>query len=121
MAKAYTADKRNKRVCRKAMLERARIYGDQMARTWHRLFKQREIAAAAGQNSAYWSEKQEREKIVNSMTNWQRNICLRACKGNLSRFSTETLRAYANTVHWKKNPEYCAGGDMRQARAANRP
>lgn len=44
----------------------------------------------------------ERQQIINEMTNWQRNQMLRACKGDVSKFSDEQLRHYTKLIHWKE-------------------
>lgn len=44
----------------------------------------------------------ERECIINSMTNWQRNQAGKACKGRWSKLSVEKADKFANMPHWKE-------------------
>lgn len=102
----HKANRRIRRSARKALLARARRYGDQLARALYN-----RIMRAEKKKEITTPEMTERAAIFNSMTNWQRNKCMRACRGNLKKLSTAELKAWAEMPHWKKTA--AAAGALR--------
>lgn len=76
----------------KAALERARIWGENIAG-----FRKNKANRYTPPD-----EELQRQRLIGSMTNWQRNQAGRKCKGNWSRLSIYDLQHYANLPHWKK-------------------
>lgn len=44
----------------------------------------------------------ERERIINSLTNWQSTQMMRACKGKVKNLTNDQLNHYAQLPHWKR-------------------
>lgn len=51
----------------------------------------------------HYRHKSKRQRLLNKLTNWQRNQAGKACKGAWERMSLEQLEKFTNLPHWKQS------------------
>jgi hypothetical protein len=99
-SQARTAEKRNKRVRRKSALERARRYGDNMARAFHKWWRRQiSILPGAAEAAGATDLVKLRRAMIERMSNWQRTQWNRAG----SKDDLDSLRYFSSLMHWKES------------------
>lgn len=88
---------RKKRTQKKAMLQRLAAWVRNQERRIINCYRRTE-----NQYKGAWQEKAERDDVLNSMTNWQRNKFMIAVKGKVNTASLGMMQDYAGMPHWKK-------------------